>query len=48
MGAGKTTVGRELSRKLGRNFYDHDIEIERVQKLSITDIFKSCGEESFR
>jgi len=48
MGAGKTTVGRELSRRLRMNFYDLDIEIERVQKLSITDIFKSCGEESFR
>ena len=28
MGAGKTTVGRQLARRLGRRFYDSDHEIE--------------------
>ena len=48
MGAGKTSVGRELSRKLQVDFYDLDSEVERTQGLSVTEIFKAGGEESFR
>lgn len=48
MGAGKTSVGRELSEKLRIDFYDLDSEVERTQGLSVTEIFKMGGEESFR
>ena len=48
MGAGKSTVGRRLAERLGREFYDSDSEIEKAAGLSITDIFKLHGEEDFR
>ena len=48
MGAGKTSVGRELSRKLQMDFYDLDSEVERARGLSVTEIFAVDGEEGFR
>lgn len=48
MGAGKSTVGRRLAEKLGREFYDSDTEIEKAAGLSISDIFALHGEEDFR
>lgn len=48
MGAGKTSVGRELSGKLRMDFYDLDSEVERAEGLSVTEIFKAGGEGSFR
>lgn len=48
MGAGKTSVGKELSRKLRMDFYDLDGEVERAEGLSVTGIFEAGGEESFR
>lgn len=48
MGAGKSTVGRRLADKLGRNFYDSDHEIEKAAGLSISDIFAKHGEADFR
>ncbi len=48
MGAGKTSVGRELSRKLRMDFYDLDSEVERAEGFSVTEIFEAEGEESFR
>ena len=48
MGAGKSTVGRRLAEKLGRNFYDSDHEIEKAANLSVADIFSLHGEEEFR
>lgn len=48
MGAGKTSVGRELSGKLLMHFYDLDSEVERAEGISVTEIFESEGEESFR
>ena len=48
MGAGKTSVGRELSEKLRMDFYDLDSEVERTHGLSVTEIFEAGGEESFR
>ena len=48
MGAGKTTIGRLLAKKLGRDFYDTDVEIERKTGVKIPLIFELEGEEGFR
>lgn len=48
MGAGKSSVGGELSKKLRMDFYDLDSEVERAWGLSVTEIFEAGGEESFR
>lgn len=47
-GAGKSTVGRALARKLGRPFLDFDLEIERRTGLPIQRIFAELGERTFR
>jgi shikimate kinase len=48
MGAGKTTVGRELSRATGCEFVDlDDVIVERAGK-SVAEIFAQEGEASFR
>lgn len=48
MGTGKTTIGRELSRAMGRKFMDVDLELERRLGLSVNEIFATHGEEFFR
>ncbi|HLQ75951.1 MAG TPA: shikimate kinase [Terriglobia bacterium] len=48
MGAGKTSVGRALSDKLGWSFVDLDAEIEHAEKMAIRDIFEKSGEAHFR
>jgi shikimate kinase/3-dehydroquinate synthase len=48
MGAGKTTVGRALAKKLNLRFIDSDHEIEARTGASIPLIFEIEGEESFR
>ena len=48
MGAGKSTVGRELSLKLGWPFLDLDAEIEKSRKLPVREIFAQFGEPHFR
>lgn len=48
MGAGKTTVGRELATYLGYRFVDTDAVISQVTGKSITQLFADVGEEAFR
>jgi shikimate kinase len=48
MGAGKTTVGRLLARRLKLRFYDSDLEIERRCGVKIPVIFEIEGEAGFR
>lgn len=46
--SGKSTIGRELSKKLQLLCYDLDICIENYIDMSISDYFKKYGEEKFR
>ena len=48
MGAGKTSVGRILSERLGWRFIDLDREIEARCNKSIAEIFQLEGESGFR
>jgi len=48
MGAGKTSVGRALSRRLGFPFEDLDDWIQRREGKSIEQIFRESGETEFR
>ncbi len=48
MGSGKTAVGRQLARDIGRPFYDSDREIERRTGVEIALIFEKEGEAGFR
>jgi shikimate kinase len=48
MGAGKSTVGRELAQRLGWRFLDLDELIEERERRKIEDIFRRDGEAAFR
>lgn len=48
MGAGKTTVGRQLAKRLEKSFYDSDHEIEARTGVRVGVIFEIEGEEGFR
>jgi shikimate kinase len=48
MGAGKSSVGRRLSGRLGIPLVDADTEIEKAAGMSIPDIFARHGEADFR
>ncbi len=48
MGTGKTTIGREVARRLDRPFLDMDAEIEARASKSIPRIFAEDGEAAFR
>ena len=48
MGAGKTSVGKLLARRLGKVFYDCDLEIERATGVRVPVIFDIEGESGFR
>jgi shikimate kinase len=48
MGAGKTSVGKRLARRLGWRHVDADKRIERTTGRTIPDIFATEGEAGFR
>lgn len=48
MGAGKSSVGRRLSDRLGLPFADLDEEIERRAAMTVREIFERFGEPDFR
>ncbi len=47
-GSGKTTVGRELAKRIGFSFVDTDGEVEQKAGKTIARIFESGGEACFR
>lgn len=48
MGAGKSTVGRALARRLGWPYLDSDEQVERRTGRTVPDIFAEQGEAAFR
>ncbi|KKE79638.1 shikimate kinase [Oceanobacillus caeni] len=48
MGAGKTTIGKAVARKLYRDFIDIDEEIEKEFNMPTPQIFQVFGEKTFR
>ncbi|WP_062355914.1 shikimate kinase [Bacillus kwashiorkori] len=48
MGAGKTTIGKELAKQLNWKFYDTDVVLQKKYHFSIPDIFSQFGENRFR
>ena len=48
MGAGKTSIGRALARRMKIPFVDLDAEIESISGCSVIDIFSMYGEAEFR
>ena len=48
MGAGKTTIGRQIANELSLEFFDSDHEIEKRTGVTITHIFDIEGESGFR
>ena len=48
MGSGKTTIGKQLAKQFGLEFYDCDHELERLTGASVNLIFDLEGEAGFR
>ena len=48
MGAGKTTLGKIVSKKINFKFIDTDANIEKKCEMQIPQIFKKRGEDFFR
>lgn len=47
-GAGKSTLGKALAEKTGREFFDSDAVIEAEEGKTIPEIFRQSGEQMFR
>ena len=48
MGCGKTTLGKKVAKQLNVPFIDADSELERLNQLSVGELFDKFGESSFR
>jgi shikimate kinase len=48
MGAGKSTIGQVMAKKLGYRFFDTDTLIEQATHQTIPEIFATAGEAEFR
>ena len=48
MGSGKSTVGKCLADRIGREFFDSDAVIQSHTGFSVADIFRREGEKAFR
>lgn len=48
MGAGKSAIGKSVAQQLRIPFVDTDDEIERVSRMTISELFASYGEDEFR
>ncbi|MCJ8520251.1 shikimate kinase [Pseudorhizobium tarimense] len=48
MGAGKSVIGRMVAQALSLPFVDTDTEIERVSRMTISELFAAYGEVEFR
>jgi shikimate kinase len=48
MGAGKTTTGQLLARRLGWRYRDSDADVEAATGLTVPELFASKGETAFR
>ena len=48
MGCGKTSVGTKLAQLLGRSFCDIDLELQRREGKTVSEIFSKMGEAYFR
>lgn len=47
-GSGKSTIGKAVAQKLGREFIDTDEEIKKDIRMEIAEFFEKFGEKSFR
>jgi len=48
MGCGKTSVTKELAKRLSLDYIDMDEEIEKAEGLTVSEIFRDHGEAYFR
>jgi shikimate kinase len=48
MGAGKSAIGRLVAQTLSIPFIDTDVEIEKVSRMTISELFAAYGETEFR